>query len=280
MATKAKELKIKVDGAQASSSGLYSDGRIVYSLCTPTKSNMTQQCVSWKTCRDYVHDAIRCHVHQKCIESGSNGYYPGKNPPMDLKRVRMLVSAKPATVGSAVEWWENFKIGLYIGKRIINFYEREYGFLTQTRITEIYHPKMPRCWMLIGPAEWMNNPHLLSAFTLMLRVGTSHASRASKLKKFKSNYRFETNEDVAAFFKFVLDTGVYDATILKNCKNNIHLLMAHRAEIFKDHDTKSLYTKKIGYSFHSQGGIQSMCLYRGSCEDANSRFKNIVNESI
>ena len=282
MATAQKELKVKVNSGTYGATDFYNNNRIGFSFCTPVKKGVTQQCVSWKTCRDYMHDSLRCVVLNEDVESDSNGYYPGKNPPIDLKRIRMLVSASAKPLSSKKDWWYYFKKGVYFGKRIINFYEKTYGFKTQTRITEVKCDNRDNCWMLIGPAEWVNNPHLLSLFTLLLRVGSTIGKYTLDGGKLPVNIdqKFNTNKDVLKVYKTIANTDhIVDRLIIDNCKNKLHILMEHRNDIFKNITPEELFPKKVGYSFHSTGGINSLCSFNSSNKVINKKFKNLVMTS-
>ena len=279
MATVQKELKVKVSTGEYGATDFYGNDRISFSFCTPVKKGVTQQCVSWKTCRDYMQDSLRCAVLNENIESDSNGYYPGKNPPIDFKKIRMLVSSEAKSLATEKDWWYYFKKGIYFGKRIINFYEKTYGFKTQTRITEVQCHNRNKCWMLIGPDEWVNNPHLLSLFTLLLRVGTAIGKSELNGEKMHVDIgqKFNTNEEVLKVYKTITSTNhILDRFIIDNCKDKLHVLMGHRNDIFKDITPEELFPKAAGYYFHSTGGINSLCSFNSSNETVNKRFRNLV----
>ena len=86
-------------------------------LSSPEDGN--RQCCSWAQCRDFLHDALR--TMKTGLNTGIYGFVYKKDvdPPIDLKKTRMLVRKK-----SLVKKQEDeFHAGMLSAKKLINHFE-------------------------------------------------------------------------------------------------------------------------------------------------------------
>jgi hypothetical protein len=257
----------------------YNDSKIYFSF---VNKEMDQVCLKFHLCRDYLHDAVRCHVHNKSTESFSNHqYYPGKNPPLDMENIRLVVTSFPnkntfkfLKVKEKV-WWEDFKTGLYTGKRAINAFEEEMGLSKKSTVKQVKIDisNIKKAWLLVGPGEWMRNPHLLSVYTFLLRVYITLGQEK----------HFETVEEVEnGLINNVteINNKINYGNIVCNCWNKLALILKNRDDIFPpEEDFKLLFPESPAYSFHSSGGINSLCLSRTSVNSVNENMKMFLKDN-
>lgn len=143
---------------------------------------------------------------------------------------------------------------LLLAKKIINIYEKMGNFSRKSTITRSEYDGKTNAWLLTGPKEWMRCSHLVSMVTLILRV--VHKIHISKLPK-KSE--ISNISDINAFFEKVKDDDILgpDHYYLKLYKR-FEIFMTRYSQIF-DLPQHILFPKHLHYSWHSDGGINSLC---------------------
>lgn len=210
-------------------------------------------------CRDYLHDIIRTFLNNKRrVRTDSHPYYPrngDKNLCMDKLRMMFMINS-------------NKLDGFFHGINVLNIKERSTGIEPT-----IYHvaklkkvPKSMDAYTILlveGSAEYMNNPHLLSALTLILRFCT-------KNKVF--NYT-EVGDLTEAYLAMkATGKGMSDGTLMGTCHNKIHTIMKYRNELFEGLELKDLFPVNIDYRFHETGGIQNLCKFNSPNKVVNERL--------
>ena len=237
-------IKIKVDNKGFSGY----NGKFQFAFCTAPIKGVRYQITQLHSCRDYLHDSIKAQTHKEIANYTGHDYSYGKNRLIDMNKLRLIVTGSMRGDDKVVE---AFKAGLYSGKRVINFYEKSIG-LQNTRIFEVKYTGKKKCWLLIGPKEWMHNPYLLSLFTLILRVFTTTGK----------NVKLKTEEDIIKFYTTTAVNHISsnDKRLLNYTWNKGLLIMQNRDYLFKDLTTEVLFPEdRVWSTFHSQGGIYSLC---------------------
>lgn len=257
---------IKINTSTISNENIRYNSKFQFAFCTAPINKERYQITNFQTCRDYLHDMIKVHINKSTGYDNGCGYTYNKSKPIDMKRIRLLVTGT-----SRGDSFKRFKNGLYSGKRIINLYEKNSG-LPSTRISEVKHLHKKRCWLLIGPSEWMNNPHLLSLFTFTLRIFTNIGN----------DVKLKTNENLLKFYNSILEKPPFisgDYNILKNTWDKGLSIMQNREALFRDVTLKMLFSNKTNWnSFHSEGGINSLCLGNSHNEIVNKRIRQLFQK--
>lgn len=256
--------RTRVEGHPNDSTHVYGLGSLSFSfVSSPEKGR--KQCMAFESCRAFLHDAVRAHVHKGHMNcTGCHGYRYGDDPEIDMDRLRLLIGIglKNENISR-----EGFKKNLYSAKKVVNFYEEVAGW-RPSRITKVDHSNYNDTWLLTGPKEWICSPQLLSMVTLVLRVGALNGP-----------IDFKTNEDLEKVYKEWIDNKIQvqmrDRHYMRDCWNTLFLVVKHHKELFDGISTEELYTNDPHANFHSNG-IALLCSLR--CEvtpKLNERFEKI-----
>lgn len=243
---------------------MYSGNYLMALVSSPADGRKT--CHRMTNCRDFLHEFIRLQIHEcrapkACCDPSLHGK-------IDLQRLRLLVVAT-VDDGPAEE---AFKERMFNAKRIINMYEDLAGW-DKTKITlaelagldeATEHNTVVCSWLLTAPVQWLNSPHMLSMFTLIIKaVSIAEVMDASKMPKkatdlprFWANYRGTYKQEINAVHK-------HFPVLLKNYEL-----------IFVD-GTNEAYGKELE-KFHSCGGIRALC-HKGT---AGSRIDHLYNKAL
>lgn len=205
------------------------------------------------SCRDYLHDTIRTFLNNK-TRTGADGhpYYPKLgDPDLCMDKLRLLIE-----IGSKEKDSEK---RMNRALKMINILE-DLGEIQKTTMSVVDLEKMQNKkginFLFEGSKEYMYNPHLLSLLTLIIR--------------FMYHNNIEVTDENSLFNSHI--NAGKDKLLMESCHDIIHLILKNRKELFKDVEVKDLFPTSIGYSFHSQGGIQSLC----SMKTPNT----VVNERV
>lgn len=224
---------------------IYQDVETKFAFVTAPKEG-NKQCHPLVKCRDFLHDAVDAQLRKGKVSIYGFNYAHGKNPVLDLKKMRMLV--KKADNYTDAE----FKNHNSRAKKLLVHYEKMAGFATETKILRVKGNTALRVYVSDG--TWMKAPHLISLYTLLIRLSV-----------FKYG-AYETESDLQKDFeKHLKDgkgTGKYGGD-----PNDIKYLKQTRAKwalVMEKND--KLVHKKIGDNYpkvntdslHNRGGIVSL----------------------
>lgn len=277
-----------------SNSGYGSTGNFRIAFATKVIGGKRYQLSREQTCRDYSHEFIREAFLQlasgKVTASGNGlGYYPFENKKMDTDKLRLLVfssgngvyksGAKPIVPKNKDSYTTRTPIinidekevqkRLYFGKRIINLYEGIFGW-TKSKIVKAKHFKNNDCWHVMGPKEWMHNPHMLSLLTITLRVAVRYGT-----------FDFKTVDDIVENYKKFTELYGADRGIIISMLDFLPVLINKRADVFDGFDKKDLFhmhPKGRLMGFHSSGGISSLCSGCTGVKELNERVLRMKAE--
>lgn len=228
-----------------------------------------KQCHSFMACRDYIHEAIRSFLYKKDEALCTYFYNPNEQPPIDINALRLIVTKTFKTnTNNNIDKW---KQKLFSAKAIINMYENMAGW-KKSKIVTVNHTTKDNVWLLTGPKEWMSYPNLVSMVTLILRVGVSYGpfkiKNASQLNKLWEDLIEKRRHNYCC-----------DLNYIKRCYPFFPILMKRYKDIFIK-EIKDVYPDKKVSSFHSRGGIVSLCKFESYIEegDLDKRLKKIAKE--
>ncbi len=257
------EIKKKLIHIKGVDSGPYSikSKFINYALVSSPKDGR-RQIHKLFSCRDYLHDVIRAYIH-KGVQGTGVSYINENSPPIDLERLRIMVTSYFGEKEDVVSWKEK----LFSAKRIINIYEEIAGFDSLTKITTATNKYHRHCWLFTGPKDWMRVPQALSMFTLILR-----------LLAYTEPAKVENIKDVNTFWEKLVNDRKYEKnydvrSYLPNCYDKFEMIMKNFDNIFTQPFAEAYPITNNSVSFHSAGGIVSLCTNKTQNKVLEENFK-------
>lgn len=217
-----------------------------------------EQTCAFVSCRDYMQDTVRTFLNnKKRVGEDGHSYYPDQgDPDLFMSRIRLLFRTST----------NNDKKLLHAVK-VLNILEK-HGEMEITTAQKVHmRGEKGSLLLLKGSGEYMNNPHLLSMMTLIMRF--CFYNKEFKVEKetcLKDNYK-KINPDK-------------DSHLMGDCYQIMHQVMKDRKSLFEGMTLKELFPIKIGYNFHSQGGIQQCCRANTPNKKANDRITKLKKKYI
>ena len=229
-------------------------------ISTPKDGNRV--CHAWVKCRDFLHDAIRSRIYR--YNKGTIygfGYDYNTNPPIDLRRTRMIVK----NIGKD---FKDFSEDMKYSIRLINFYEKIGKFNFKTKA---YPIKSQQVWIFNGSNIWQKSPALLSMFTFLIRLGEKRID-------------FKTYDELEEKLRQISESASdNDAGYLKYTYDVMYYVVKYREEIFaynkNGYDT-CYFTNKSVSTFHDNSGIVSLSKLKYTEESANICLKELIMEEV
>jgi len=264
-----KKVDVEFYPSEGGLSEIYQQTGFHFAFVTAPKNGTKQACKMVK-CRDFLHDAVRAmHQGNSCGIYGFN-YNSKADPPIDMRRMRMLVQKPDLKKEDAKAFEEMMKCGL----ALLNHYEK----MAKVSLSKMWKvaPKdkngkvKKEAYLFVGPVFWMKSPFLTSMYTYLIRLG-------DKLPKFKSHAELMKEFDrIQEEFKKA-GKGDNDLRYLVSCKTVMDLVVKNAKTLLFQGKTKDpLLDSKVGInSYHDRGGIVSLC--KGIAFDAavNTRINNL-----
>jgi len=223
---------------------------ISFSLVSSPKNNR-EQIFRFVRCKAKVHDVVTSYVKQE-DECEWGLYTFGKNPDIDMNKLRLLVNIYP-----------DLKDGLFSAKKILNVIEKAAGW-KPSKIVTIDAEKV--VCLITGPKQWMKAPSMLSMVTLILRVCTLNYNIGLTDLANKS--------DIEEAFKCLADGGGIDGSYLRSCWDKIFLIVENYDKLFEGISTSDCYK----YSGHYDG-IQYLCHCKSECDELNKRMEKLIEKN-
>lgn len=208
-----------------------------------------KQCHPFVQCRDFLHDAVRVHITKGSCSIFGFTYRYGKNPPVDMRNMRMLVTKFNMKDTER----KTFEKKMLCAREVINHYETIAGW-PKTKLKYVGDEKRANVWLFVGTGKWMKSPFLVSMYTLLIRLGD----------KYKTLNKFKDTKDLVSKLQTVSkQCSDNDAGYLKSAYNKMHLIIAEADRMFlKDGKTidPTYLDKNIQLTnFHNHCGIFSLC---------------------
>jgi hypothetical protein len=202
------------------------------------------QCHPWIKCRDFLHDALRCHITGKKEGIYGFSYNPGTNPPLDLEKMRVMVKREPTKVELKAS--ENTKEMIDSALSIIQCIEDYSGIKP---LSDIYCTAEDEdVYVFEGASDWMESTFMISLYTFLIRLG------ARKIK-------FKDKKDLDSKLKKLCAKGPADndTRYLKTVLPFIYKIAEKRKEIrYVRKGGKCLFDGQTINLFHNYTGIVAL----------------------
>lgn len=257
----ANQIKIK-RFKEGGLSEIYQDVEMRFAFVTSQKEGY-KQCHPLAKCRDFLHDAVSAHLHRGRVSIYGFSYEYGNNPPLDMRKMRMLV--KRADKDSDA----TFKTQMGNAKKLLGHYEKMVGF-TETKILKVAGE--PGLRLFVGSGEWMKAPHLVSLYTLLIRLGEYKAA-------------FKTDADLQKEFERIVKEsktkGRYgsepnDIRYLRQVRQKLTTIVENTDKLVQ-RETIANYPKVHTDALHNYGGIVSLCTDRHFNKELKTAFTNLTS---
>jgi hypothetical protein len=201
-------------------------------------------CHEWVKCRDFLHDAVRSQIIKKPCSIYGFTFNHSINPPIDLKKMRMLVSKLDMTNDGIEDFRRKMKCSLILAN---HFEKLAKTSLTKMEEVDTKGSTKKAVFLFTGPEFWVTSPFMVSMYTFLLRLGykelkfNTAADLKSELKMLSENKKLQDN-----------DTGYLTASWDK-----MHKIIEKRAELFPKKDgVHDIYLKDCNInSFHNTAGL-------------------------
>jgi hypothetical protein len=250
---------------------IYQQTGMVFSFVTSSKQG-SQMCHEWVKCRDFLHDAVRSQItkERSCIYNFS--FDPAKNPNIDMKKMRMLVSKLSLPDGDI----ESFKNKMKAALVLINHYEK-YANIALTKMEEVNASGSGKkvVYLFTGSGIWMTSPFLVSMYTFLIRLGDKEL-------------KFKNKSDLVSGLKDLGEKHALgkisdnDASYVRSSGNKMHIFLKNRSLLFpKKEGVHDVFLAKHDInSFHNNCGINSLSNFWTPDKDLNARAKSMVEKEL
>ena len=265
----AKETTIEWFKAPKSLSEIYQQTGMLFAFVSPPGKGL-KVCHEWVKCRDFLHDAVRSQITGTSCAIYGFTFDPKKNPQIDLKKMRMLVSKD----GLKEEDIAGFRRKMQAGLTLVNHFEK-HAKVALSKLEEI-DPKgsnKKSVYLFTGPQMWMISPFLISMYTFLIRLGDKEITfeSAEELKeKLKGLH--------SAFKEGKLSDN--DANYLGHSWDKLHMFIKNRTMLFPKKDgIHDIFHG--GYninSFHNYGGIWSLASCQTPDKSLNDRVRELTKQ--
>ncbi len=219
-----------------------------------------KQITAFTSCRDYLHDEIRTFLNKKTrVKDDGHPYHPDAgDPDIYMEELRLLIMLVPYSK-------DNFLHAL----KVLNMLEQKSKMsLTVAELINTTDKQSETYIFLKGSKEYMYNPHLLSALTLILRFCT-----------FNPVFKVTDEHCLINGYKSIQGNIQRDNHIMPSCYKYIHNIMKTRKSLFKNIELKELFPVDITYNFHSKGGISNLCIKNSPIKEVNKRMAKLIKET-
>jgi hypothetical protein len=237
-------------------------------VSSPEKGS--KACHEWVKCRDFLHDAVRSQITRTPCAIYGFTFSSEKNPKIDLKKMRMLISKNGFKEEDAVGFAKKMQAGL----ALVNHFE-DYAKVTLSKLEEMDPEGSNKklVYMFTGPRMWMTSPFLISMYTFLIRLGDKEIvfKNADDLKE-----KFKSLHD--AFKEGKLSDN--DANYLGKSWDKLHVFIKNRTMLFPKKDgVHDVFhgTYNIN-SFHNYGGIWSLASCQTPDTDLNARVQELTKQ--
>lgn len=222
------------------------------------------QCHPFVECRDFLHDAVRAYLNKSVSSIYSFRYGYNESPPIDLSRMRMLVTRKGIKEQKIVNAL-NSKMNWAL--KILHSFEKDAG-ISLSRLSKIEDENCKTSnvvWLFTGSSIWLKSPFFVSMYTLLIRLG-------NHIKDFNND-----EELYSKMQKFATDSDDRDSMYLKDCLGKMDKILKNRWQYLeKINGFDSTYFLNYSISnFHDNCGIVSLCKGTTPNNELNKRVKEI-----
>ena len=261
--------QIKIDWFKKpkSLSEIYQQTGMCFAFVT-SPSEGRRVCHEWVKCRDFLHDAVRVQLTKKpCVVFGFT-FNTGVNPPIDLKKMRMLVTKHDMNANGI----DSFRHKMANALELVNHFEKVAKVsLTKLEEVDASGSGKPAVFLFTGSSMWMSSPFLVSMYTFLIRLGDKELV-------------FKTAKDLKEKFKNLNDRSKAgelndnDASYLGVSWDKMHDIITKRDTLFQKKDGfHDVYFKEFDInSFHNSAGLYNLSRATTMDVELNKKMKEII----
>jgi len=245
---------------------IYQSFNMKFAFANVVDGNIVQ-CHQWVKCRDFLHDVIRTMLTGKRSNVWSFIFDKTVNPPIAMDKLMLLVSKK------SIKDDKRFSNVLTKALKLINCCEDLRGI--NRSVFEKVQPDdqagYKHVWLFTGNAFWLKAPHLISLYTLLLRLGNK-------------DVQLETNKTITELLQDINEreenTDDNDLKYLKDVWDKVEILINKHDDLttVKNDGFSSLYYDDTPIkAFHDGSGIVSVCTAETWSHEFNEKLKQILD---
>ena len=253
---------------------LYQQVGIQFAFISAPKDGF-KQCHPLVKCRDFLQDAVRCVIPDSGVSACEiYGFKYGNaiNPPVDLNKMRMLVTYKDKNLNVT-----DSSIKMLYALKLIHHYEEIMGIKVKTRQKQIKHKDFTNLiWTFTGSSIWVRSAVLISLYTFLIRLG-------DKKIEFTDNDSLDTSykqliEDEKNKSDEIRDN---DVKYLQTIGSKLHSFTKNYKDILfdKKFDRMFLNPAYTTHNFHNNSGILSLAEGKVCDKDANEKYTKLTTPS-
>ena len=209
-------------------------------------SSDNEQCHAWIKCRDFLHDALRCHITGKKDRIYGFSYNPGVDPPLDLEKMRMMVKREPTK--DELKASESTKEMIDSALSILRCIEDYSGI---EPLSDIYcTSEDENIYVFESAADWMESTFMISLYTFLIRLGA---------RKIKFEGKKELDSKLKELCAGKAVSRDHDLSYLKTVLPFIYKIAERRKDIkYVSEDGKRLFEDQSINLFHNYTGIVAL----------------------
>jgi len=251
---------------------IYQDMEMKFAFVSDAKDGY-RQCHPLVMCRDFLQDGLRAFITKSNSQIYGFRYKYGDNPPLDLKKTRLLVKKADKHADHVTSVTDDeFKTQMGRAKRLLVHYEKKARW-PETTVLKVKGDTALRVFQ--SSANWMKAPHLISLYTLLIRLGSYPAAYKGVKKEETLQEKFveliEDQKDKGRNKRMPLDVSY-----LKKTHKHFPAIMARCDEIV-DAKIEKNYPPVGIHSLHDHSGIVSLCDGSHCDKELYGRFKKIIS---
>jgi len=217
-----------------------------------------KQVAEYVGCRDYLHDQIRTHILKQRCKYDGHPYYPDLgDPKICMTKLQLLIKIDTINLNK-------FMLGLKALNNIETFAQIKKTKVYPAEYTDKTNKLDKTLLFISGDSVYMNNPHILSVLTLILRFFTLNKDAV-----------YTHSHDLSKQYGNFLNSYDKDTHLMKTCYKYMHFICKERDYIFKDLNIKQLFPFRNDRDFHAKGGIEKLCLKDTLNETVNEKIKQL-----
>ena len=243
---------------------IYQSTRMKFAFCSGPNDGW-RQCHPFVECRDFLQDAVSAHLNTSSASIYSFNYKSGLNPPIDMGRMRMLVTRKKIKKDHVQAMDKQLRRAI----KMLHMFEERAGIM-RSKILRVEDPECgtaSNIWLFTGSAIWMKSPFFISMYTLIIRISNFITSD------------FETVEELNSSLKTFSKTSAseLDASHTGSCVGKMDKVLTDRWKILVrkngvDEAFLSGYTVR---DIHNKCGIVSLCNGVTPNDKLNNKIKEL-----
>lgn len=222
-------------------------------LSAPKDGN--KQCHKFVLCRDFLNDAVKYTITKK--EVAVYGFkYNKDNPPVDLTKMRMLVTKTSED--------KELPAKMLTSLKLLHIFETRMG-LVKSSLFKVKGDQP--VWLFVGSGTWVKSPFLVSLYTFLIRLGDKLAFLEDV-----------TSENVMEKLKVIKEKCEdNDAGYLNSFLDKIDMILAgYKSLLLGTSRFDKIYSAELPIvSFHNGSGIKSLCDASTPSKELNDKVKEL-----